>query len=490
MAKKKRQKKPEWFVRQYTPVETRQDRKLVHEQIMRLSSDPSIRDVEVSDNGGVFTVEGESYNGRTYTFNSQGILVLKDQQNEERKDGPKEDGPKKSDLGVDTKNDGDKIDHRLDDKPTDEELDERLREEMAKQRPYTVKIFSKFQGKCSSCDKTVARGDEVYWHNFEKTVRCLKCGPHPGIRIRKSRACKAREEGVQGEREIERQEQGQEEEQTQEQEQKVVEMEAPKKKSGYELPEVDENSHEALPAILHRVRLGFKNVYLCGPAGTGKSTLAEHLSNELGIDFGFLSLSAGISETHLFGRIVPQEDGSWSFQESNFIRVFRDGGVFLLDEIDAADANVMVAINAALANGKLSNPVNGEIYERHENTIIVCAANTWGTGPDAQYVGRNALDAATLDRFTGATFEVNYSAKVEMRIAQNHPSFLNWMRKTREAIATNYLQRIASTRMLIAGVRLLDAGFSEEETVTELVGKWSVDERNLVPAHGAFKVAA
>jgi len=60
-----------------------------------------------------------------------------------------------------------------------------------------------------------------------------------------------------------------------------------------------------------------------------------------------------------------------------FVQVYENGGVFLLDEIDAADANVMVAINAALANGVLANP-NGKVHVRHDKCFILAAANTWG----------------------------------------------------------------------------------------------------------------
>ena len=51
-----------------------------------------------------------------------------------------------------------------------------------------------------------------------------------------------------------------------------------------------------------------------------------------------------------------------------FIRIYRNGGVFLFDEVDAADGNVMVCVNAALANGMLCNPVTGEVIERHADT--------------------------------------------------------------------------------------------------------------------------
>ena len=50
--------------------------------------------------------------------------------------------------------------------------------------------------------------------------------------------------------------------------------------------------------------------------------------------------------------------------------------------------------------------------------MILAAANTWGRGGDQQYVGRNQLDAATLDRFVLSTLHVDYDTDLERDIAQ------------------------------------------------------------------------
>jgi hypothetical protein len=46
---------------------------------------------------------------------------------------------------------------------------------------------------------------------------------------------------------------------------------------------------------------------------------------------------------------------------------------------------------------------------------VCAAANTYGTGADALYVGRNQLDAATLDRFY--VVEMDYDRKLEAKLA-------------------------------------------------------------------------
>jgi cobaltochelatase CobS len=242
-----------------------------------------------------------------------------------------------------------------------------------------------------------------------------------------------------------------------------------------------EIEHARLASVLARVNAGIANVFVTGPAGSGKTTLAEQLATKLGRAFGMISLSGGTTESHLLGRMVPQADGSWAYVDAPFIRAYQEGGVFLLDEVDAADANVMVAVNAALANGCFTSPVNGRTYKRHANTVIVAAANTFGTGADAQYVGRNALDAATLDRFAGAVIEVDYDRRVETAIAnkiagEQGPALLDMLWSMRDKARAARLRRIVSTRIVINGSKLLAAGLSLAEIKDATTVGWTADE--------------
>jgi len=151
-----------------------------------------------------------------------------------------------------------------------------------------------------------------------------------------------------------------------------------------------------------------KNIMLVGPAGCGKTTAASQLAEALGLKFYNLTFTAGASETWLFGRQTPN-----GFIDGSFWLAYKNGGVFLADEFDAGDANLVLSINTAIENGHCFNPINGENINRHKDFVLVAACNTFGKGADATYTGRNRLDAASLRRFAGSVIQVDYNEDIE-----------------------------------------------------------------------------
>jgi MoxR-like ATPase len=111
-----------------------------------------------------------------------------------------------------------------------------------------------------------------------------------------------------------------------------------------------------------------------------------------------------------------------------------------------------------LANGHASFP--DAIIPRHDDFIFIGAGNTYGLGNDMQYVGRNQLDAATLDRFVILT--ITYDKKLESSLVKND-SWLKEIWNIRNAAKKLNEKIIVSPRASIKGEMMLESGFSLEQ---------------------------
>jgi MoxR-like ATPase len=219
-----------------------------------------------------------------------------------------------------------------------------------------------------------------------------------------------------------------------------------------------------LPRMLVNAKLGL-NTMLVGPAGSGKTVAASQVAEALGLEFGHVCLTAGASETWLFGRQTPN-----GFVEGTFSRLYRQGGVFLADEMDAADANLLLAINTALANGHLYNPISGENIARNENFVFIGACNTVGRGADAVYTGRARLDGATLTRFI--KIMVNYSNEIEEQVCPDD-DLRKLLQAARSKLADLSSPEIISTRCMEAAYLQRKAGVSLKEILESLTMGWN-----------------
>jgi hypothetical protein len=171
-----------------------------------------------------------------------------------------------------------------------------------------------------------------------------------------------------------------------------------------------EGMHAALPYVMALVHARIP-VAMVGPKGTGKTTLAGHVAQVLELPFGMVSMTSATSPSAFNGR--PKIGGDGGVVTSQFERIFSGGGVFLFDEMDAADQNLLLLVNAALANGQFSNAATGEIVERHPDFIPMAGMNTLGLGAGRDYVGREKLDAATLDRWNMGRVQIRLDERVE-----------------------------------------------------------------------------
>jgi len=223
----------------------------------------------------------------------------------------------------------------------------------------------------------------------------------------------------------------------------------------------DKLVHERYETVLKAVANDVP-VMLVGPAGSGKTTLCEQVAEALEMRFYFTGAVA--SEYKLSGFV----DAQGRIVSTAFREAYKNGGVFLFDEVDASMPQAIMAFNAALANGHCDFPGDIEPTKRHANFRVVAAANTFGRGADRQYVGRNQLDAASLDRF--AVIELDYDEAMETALAGNK-QWVKRIQRIRREIAKQQVRHIVSPRASIMGAKLLAAGFSTDEALEATVWK-------------------
>lgn len=223
-----------------------------------------------------------------------------------------------------------------------------------------------------------------------------------------------------------------------------------------------------------------RNILLVGPAGCGKTHLGELIAKSLGLEFGSVSCTSGMSESHLLGRSVPNvTTGKNKFQSTQFLEMYENGGVFLLDELDAADPNLLLAINSAIANNYCNVPNRPEapVAKRHKNFVLIATANTFGRGATRMYAGRNQLDEATLDRFRIGTVECSYDEAVELFLCPDD-ELRTHLQTIRQRIEANKLRRIMSTRFIAdAYVMQQTANWTIETIVQVFTDGWTEDEK-------------
>lgn len=202
------------------------------------------------------------------------------------------------------------------------------------------------------------------------------------------------------------------------------------------------------------------NVYLVGPAGSGKTTAAINCAKALNIPFHFTGAIA--SEFKLTGFMNAQ--GQIVLTE--FRQAYENGGLFLFDEIDASYPQAILAFNAALANDYMDFP--DKRIPRHKDFYCIAAANTFGQGADRQYIGRNQLDAASLDRFVFIDWE--FDENLERDLAGND-EWVDFVQEVRSTISELKIRHVVSPRASIFGATLLANGIDRKTVEKSVIWK-------------------
>lgn len=224
---------------------------------------------------------------------------------------------------------------------------------------------------------------------------------------------------------------------------KKIEVEVGERKTDFG----NEVLHEKFDTVLKFVQMN-EPVFLTGQAGTGKNVLCKQVAKALGLDFYFTN---AVTQEY---KLTGFTDANGFYHETQFFQAFKNGGLFMLDEMDASIPEVLVILNAAIANRYFDFPSGkdkdgneiGGYTEAHPDFRVISAGNTFGLGADYEYVGRNQLDMASLDRF--ALVEIDYDKNIELNVAEGDQELVDFVEELRTTANQNGIRMIISYRSI------------------------------------------
>jgi MoxR-like ATPase len=154
-----------------------------------------------------------------------------------------------------------------------------------------------------------------------------------------------------------------------------------------------EHHAKAIKAAIKRNRPAL----LIGGACTGKSTLAEHISYELGRPYVTINMHGHVTPDQLIGRMMAKaENGTTTFfQYGTLARAMQAGSVVILNEINATMADTLFILHSILEKRPyLYVPETEERIEPKDGFCVIATMN-----PEQDYAGTRELNAALFSRF-------------------------------------------------------------------------------------------
>lgn len=228
--------------------------------------------------------------------------------------------------------------------------------------------------------------------------------------------------------------------------------------------------HEKFETVLKFVANN-EPVFLTGPAGSGKNVLCKQVADALGLKFYFTN---AVTQEY---KLTGFTDAMGNYQPTQFYKAFTEGGVFMLDEMDASIPEVLVILNAAIANRYFDFPAPIGYVEAHPDFRVIAAGNTIGHGADYEYVGRNQLDGASLDRFS--VVRIDYSEIIENSVAGDI-ELADFCREFRKSAQKAGVQVIVSYRAIGRLAKMIQLLSIKEALETCLIKGMEKDDVHMI----------
>ncbi|EIJ66969.1 ATPase, AAA family [Candidatus Nitrosopumilus salaria BD31] len=215
-------------------------------------------------------------------------------------------------------------------------------------------------------------------------------------------------------------------------------------------------------------------VIIIGPKGTGKTSLVRDFAKRKNVNLESINFSLRTRESHLVGT-KTLTDGTISFDEGILIKSMREGDILYLDEINSAEADVLLRLDEALDDRRqiVLKESTGEVVKAKESWFVVATINP------LTHSGTKELPPQLLSRFP-VRIRLEYPPEnIELEIIKKHVSgkheseiiqAIKLANTLRQAAAVEELFYSPSLRETIAFGKLLDKGMSSKEAADIVFG--------------------
>src|SRR5919198_135812 len=211
-------------------------------------------------------------------------------------------------------------------------------------------------------------------------------------------------------------------------------------------------------------------VLIIGPKGTGKTTLVRKFASQMKKELYSVNFSLRTRESHLIGT-KTLEKGEISFVEGILVKSMRDGNMLYLDELNAAEADVLLRLDEALDDRRqlVLKEAEGQIVNAAADWFVIATINP------LSHVGTKELPPQLLSRFP-FRLRLDYPPEdIELQIISQHTSIessnldevkdaIKLAKSLREAAAVEELYYSPSIRETIAFSKMLNSGLSGRQT--------------------------
>ncbi len=213
---------------------------------------------------------------------------------------------------------------------------------------------------------------------------------------------------------------------------------------------------------------------IIGPKGTGKTSLVREFAAKKSAKLESVNFSLRTRESHLVGSKTLTE-GSIGFDEGILIRSMREGSLLYLDEINAAEADVLLRLDEALDDRRqiVLKESTGELIKANEKWFVVATINP------LTHVGTKELPPQILSRFP-IRIRLDYPPEeTELQIVKRYASNghdekliqgIKLANTLRQAAAVEELYYSPSLRETIAFAKLLASGMDAKKAAVIVFG--------------------